>query len=114
MAVKQFTIIYASQTGQAKSIAENISDLASQRNFKTNLFCISEYEKRFHLNSLNEPVVFVISTTGDGETPETATRCYSKLRSKALPKNFLENLHYTLLGLGSTMKYGATWVLTSI
>jgi flavodoxin len=95
-----FTIIYASQTGQAKSIAENIYDLACANKTKASLYCMSDYETSFELNKIHEPVVFVISTTGDGETPETATKCFSRLKSKTLSKTYLENLHYALLGLG--------------
>ncbi len=102
MQSKPITVIYASQTGQAKSIAENICDLAAQNNFNAKLYCISEYEKSFQLNQISEPVVFICSTTGDGETPETARKCYSRLKSKTIPKDYLENLHYALLGLGDT------------
>ena len=48
---------------------------------------MSKFDKEFRLNELNEPVVFITSTTGDGEQPETATKCWNKL--KRLNSNYL-------------------------
>ena len=63
---------------------------------------MSKFDKEFRLNELNEPVVFITSTTGDGEQPETATKCWNKLKrlnSKNNP-NHLSNLKFALLVLG--------------
>ena len=101
-AKNQFSIIYASQTGQAKAIAESLFDLAQSKDFLVKIFCMSKFDKEFRLNELNEPVVFITSTTGDGEQPETATKCWNKLKrlnSKNNP-NHLSNLKFALLGLG--------------
>ena len=101
---KSFTIVYASQTGQAKTIAESLYDLAASNKFDAKIFCISEHDKTFKLNELNEPLVFVCSTTGDGETPETARKCWFKLKrlDTNTNKDYLKNLNYALLGLGDT------------
>jgi methionine synthase reductase len=100
----EITIIYASQTGQAKAIAESIFDLASKHDSKANIYCISKYDKEFKLNELTEPVIFISSTTGDGETPETALKCWNRLKRLNSEKdsNYLKNLNYALLGLGDT------------
>ena len=79
--MSKFIIIYASQTGQAKAIAESIFDLANEKkNFKPEIHCISQHDKAFKLNEITVPVVFISSTTGDGETPETAFKCWNKLK----------------------------------
>ncbi len=98
----QFSIIYASQTGQAKAIAESLFDLALNKGFLVKIFCISKFDKEFKLDEMKEPVVFITSTTGDGEQPETAIRCWNKLKrlnSQNNP-NHLGNLKFALLGLG--------------
>jgi flavodoxin len=53
MISKQKTvIIYASQTGQAKAIAESINDLLIQHEFEPTVHCISEQGVAFNLNEL--------------------------------------------------------------
>ena len=39
-----FIIIYSTQTGQAKAIAESISDLARKNKYNAELTCITDYE----------------------------------------------------------------------
>lgn len=103
MTLKQnsVTIIYCSQTGQAKAIAESIYDLAASNQFEAEIHCVSGYDKKFKLNEITNPVVFVCSTTGDGEVPETGFRCWNRLKRKEDDK-FLSNLNYAILGLGDT------------
>ena len=42
----QFLLLYASQTGQAKAIAEEIADNCSQYDLVANIHCMSMTEKR--------------------------------------------------------------------
>lgn len=99
-----FKVIYASQTGQAQVIAESIFDLAGANNFDAKIFSIKDYGKTFTFDNNQDPIVFVCSTTGDGEVPETAFRCWNKLKRITSETNpgFLKNLNYALLGLGDT------------
>lgn len=99
--MKSFTIVFATQKGQAKAIAELIHDSASKHGFQADFFDISKHEKKFHLNNLSNPLVFVCSTTGDGEVPEMATKTFKKLKLEQ-NTNALSNLNYALLGLGDT------------
>ena len=98
---RQLLILYASQTGQAKVIAESIHDLANEKGFESNLYCISKHDKEFELKEIKMPLIFVCSTTGDGETPETARKCFNKLKRLDVTSNktYLANLNYALLGL---------------
>lgn len=41
-----FTILYGSQTGQAKAIAEEIYEQSENHGFKPKLFCLSTTEKK--------------------------------------------------------------------
>jgi methionine synthase reductase len=101
---KTIVIVYASETGQAKIIAETINDLAVENGFQPKLYNINQHDKEFNFNELTDPVVFICSTTGDGETPETARKCYFKLKRLDTETNkaYLSNLNYALLGLGDT------------
>ena len=44
-------------------------------------------------------IVFVVSTTGEGEPPDHALRYWRKLKKKTLPNDFLKHINYTLLGV---------------
>ena len=99
--VKSFTIIYVSETGQAKAISESLYDMASAHHYEAKLFCISNYDQEFKLNEIQAPIVFVCSTTGDGDLPETAFKCWNKLKREK-NSDALSNVNYALLGLGDT------------
>ena len=49
-------------------------------------------------------MVFIVSTTGDGEPPDTTLKFVKTIRAKTLPSDFLKNLHYTLLGKDKFMQ----------
>ena len=97
----KFTILYGSQTGQAKAIAEEIHEFSEQHGLLSNLFCLSLTEKKFTLEK-EALVVFVVSTTGEGDAPDTMCKFFRRLKKKTLPGNHLENCRYALLALGDT------------
>lgn len=97
----KFTVLYGSQTGQAKAIAEEIHEFSEQHGLQSNLFCLSLTEKKFTLEK-EALVVFVVSTTGEGDPPDTMCKFFRRLKKKTLPGTHLENLHYALLALGDT------------
>jgi sulfite reductase alpha subunit-like flavoprotein len=47
-------------------------------------------------------IVFIIATTGDGDPPSTMLNSWKFLLRKDLPKNSLENLNFTVFGLGDS------------
>lgn len=96
-----FTILYGSQTGQAQAIAEEIHENSSQHGLQSKLFCLSQTEKKFTLEK--EPlVVFVVSTTGEGDPPDTMLKFMRRLKKKTLPSDHLKECQYALLALGDT------------
>ncbi|KAJ8311185.1 hypothetical protein KUTeg_011262 [Tegillarca granosa] len=97
-----FLLLYGSQTGQAKAIAEEIAEKAeTQHNLKANVYCLSQTEKKFNIEK-EKCVVIVTSTTGDGEPPDTAAKFFRRLNKKTLQEDYLSNINYTLLGLGDS------------
>ncbi|TSL10165.1 Methionine synthase reductase [Bagarius yarrelli] len=97
----RFLILYGSQKGQAQSIAEQLSDQAAEHGLEAEISCLSK-EDKYRLEKEHSPVVFVISTTGDGEPPDTALKFVRKIRKKCLPRDHFAHLHYALLALGDT------------
>lgn len=44
-------------------------------------------------------MVMVVSTTGEGEPPDTVSKFWRRLKKKTLPGNHLEHLRFALLGI---------------
>ncbi|CAN8102393.1 unnamed protein product [Discula destructiva] len=54
-------------------------------------------------------VIFVTSTTGQGEFPANATAFWKSLLRKKLPPSCLSHLHYTIFGLGDSSYPKFNW-----
>lgn len=92
------TILFGSQTGNAKHVAQDIGDAASAKGFAVKVQDLAEYKAA---NLKNERyLVIVTSTYGEGEPPENAISFYNYLFSKKAPQ--LPELRYAVLGLGDT------------
>ncbi|KAG9347912.1 hypothetical protein JZ751_003929 [Albula glossodonta] len=100
-AKRRFLLLYGSQRGQAKSIAEEISDQAKEHGFVADVYCLSQ-EDRYNLEKETAPVVFIVSTTGDGDPPDTAIKFVKAIKSKTLPSDHFSHLRYAFLALGDT------------
>ncbi|NWV34501.1 MTRR reductase, partial [Grantiella picta] len=98
---RRFLLLYATQKGQAKAIAEEIWQQASAHGFEADMHCISEMDK-YNLETEKDPVVIVISTTGTGDPPDTARKFVKKIQDKTLPPDHFAHLQYGLLGLGDS------------
>ncbi|TMS34194.1 hypothetical protein L596_001833 [Steinernema carpocapsae] len=83
------------------SIAQQIFDYYCEHGLTPRLHILDKSEKEFHIE--NEPlVVIVISSTGDGDPPENASRFMRRICRKTLPADFLANTRFALLGLGDS------------
>ena len=47
-------------------------------------------------------VVFVCSTTGEGDVPDNASRLWRRLKKRSHPADHLDHLQFSVLGLGDT------------
>ncbi|NWT83623.1 MTRR reductase, partial [Lanius ludovicianus] len=98
---RRFLLLYATQKGQAKAIAEEIWQQAGAHGLEADMHCISEMDK-YNLETEKDPVVIVISTTGTGDPPDTARKFVKKIQDKTLPPDHFAHLQYGLLGLGDS------------
>jgi sulfite reductase (NADPH) flavoprotein alpha-component len=95
-APKKLTIIYASQTGNAKGLAGSLKEKAVAQGIAADVFAAGDYKGK---NLAKESyVVFVASTNGEGEAPDDAIDLHDFLQSKKAPK--LAELNYAVLALG--------------
>ncbi|XP_069956956.1 methionine synthase reductase-like [Cherax quadricarinatus] len=95
-------LLYASQTGNAKLIAEDIREKCESEGVSCCLRCCSQLQQ--HLNNLHQVtcLILVAATTGDGDPPDTARKFNQHLHKKDQPRDALSHLSYTVLGLGDT------------
>eukprot|EP01134_Creolimax_fragrantissima_P006496 CFRG6496T1 len=96
-------ILYASQTGTAEAVAEELSEIINlELKLDHRIMCASKSKKEFKITE-EELVIFVVSSTGDGDPPDTATKLWRELRKpKTGPGIDLSKLRFTVLGLGDT------------
>lgn len=99
--MQRFLLLYASQRGQAKAIAENICEQALAHGFSADLHCVSESDT-YSLKTETAPLVVVVSTTGSGDPPDTARKFVKEIQDKTLPPDTFAHLRYGLLGLGDS------------
>ncbi|CAG9000008.1 MAG: Sulfite reductase [NADPH] flavoprotein alpha-component [Candidatus Celerinatantimonas neptuna] len=92
------TILYASQTGNAKGVAEKIYQQACEQNIPAVLCNIGD----FKLKGLKKEthLVIVASTNGEGEPPDDALEFHDFIASKKAPR--LDGLKYAVLSLGDS------------
>ncbi|XP_009637048.1 methionine synthase reductase [Egretta garzetta] len=98
---RRFLLLYATQRGQAKAIAEEIWQQAGTHGLEADMHCISETDK-YNLETEKDPVVIVISTTGTGDPPDAAREFVKKIQDTTLPPDHFAHLQYGLLGLGDS------------
>ncbi|XP_057680952.1 methionine synthase reductase isoform X1 [Corythoichthys intestinalis] len=97
----RITILYGSQKGQAQSIAEGIAEEAEEHGLLAELSCLDQKDK-YNLEKEKSPVIFIVSTTGDGEPPDNALQFVKQIKKKNLSSNHYQHIHYALLALGDT------------
>ncbi|MGR5325480.1 assimilatory sulfite reductase (NADPH) flavoprotein subunit [Vibrio sp. DNB22_17_1] len=94
----KLSIIFASQTGNAKGVAEALEQEAKAEGIAVELFDACDYKGK---NLAKEThVIVVASTNGEGEAPDNAIELHEFLQSKKAPK--LPNLQYAVIALGDS------------
>tara|TARA_B100000963_G_scaffold212348_1_gene185037 strand:+ start:236 stop:676 length:441 start_codon:yes stop_codon:yes gene_type:complete len=88
-------IIYATQTGNAEEVAQNLSSIAITKGFKVsinemNYYTMDQFRKL-------ENVAIVTSTYGEGEVPEMGIEFWNDLKASKIKTS---KLKYGLIALG--------------
>ncbi|XP_062899930.1 methionine synthase reductase isoform X2 [Mobula hypostoma] len=96
----RFLLLYATEKGQAKAIAEEITENADGKGFVADLHCLSQMEE-FNLEKEHAPVVIITSTTGSGELPETAKQFFQEVSGISAPHHYA-HIKYAVLALGDS------------
>ncbi len=95
---QRLTIVYGSQTGNARRAAEALAQQAEAAGLSVRLLRADAYPQR---ELANERLLYlVISTQGEGDPPDDSIGLVEFLRGKRAPR--LPELKYAVLGLGDS------------
>ncbi|MHB1056609.1 MAG: assimilatory sulfite reductase (NADPH) flavoprotein subunit [Rhodanobacter sp.] len=97
-AVERLTIVYGSQTGNAKRVAEQLAARGEAAGLPLRLLRADAYPQRELAQERH--LLLVISTQGDGEPPDDARGLFEFIAGKRAPK--LPALQFAVLGLGDS------------
>ncbi|KRE90595.1 NADP oxidoreductase [Frateuria sp. Soil773] len=97
-AAARLTIVYGSQTGNAKRIAEQLARRGEAAGLPLRLLRADAYPQRELAQERH--LVVVISTQGDGEPPDDARGLFDFIAGKRAPR--LPSLQFAVLGLGDS------------
>ena len=92
------TILYASQTGNAAGVAQQLHDTLAAQSVPVTLSNVLDYR----IKSLKKEthIIIVASTYGDGEAPDEALAFYNSIMGDKAPK--LDHLSFAVFGLGDS------------
>ncbi|KAI9795232.1 MAG: NAPDH-dependent diflavin reductase [Piccolia ochrophora] len=101
------SILYGSETGTAQDAAEELGRITERLHFVTRIVELDAC----NISSLrqNSLVVFVVSTTGQGDLPANARSFWKSLLRKRLPVDVLQDVAFTLFGLGDSSYPKFNW-----
>lgn len=95
---KEVTILYGSQTGNAKGLANKTAKQLEGNGFKVTVSSMSDY-KANNLKKVQN-LLIIVSTHGEGDPPDNALSFHEFLHGKRAPK--LDDLHFSVLALGDS------------
>ncbi|SPO06019.1 related to Probable NADPH reductase TAH18 [Cephalotrichum gorgonifer] len=104
---RSILVLYGSETGNSQEIAEDLDRIAQRLRFESTVAEMNSVQ----LSALPQYslVIFVISTTGQGDVPRNAALLWKKLLRRKLPPGCLGSVAFTTFGLGDTSYPRFNW-----
>jgi sulfite reductase (NADPH) flavoprotein alpha-component len=93
-----FTIVYASESGNCETLANNLAKAARKNGMKPTLIDMADLELA-QLGAAKRLVV-IAATWGEGDPPARAVRVYGELMGEGAPR--LDDVEFGVLALGDT------------
>lgn len=95
---KEVTILYGSQTGNAKGLANKSKTTLEGKGFQVTVSAMSDF-KTNNLKKVKN-LLIIVSTHGEGDPPDNALTFHEFLHGKRAPK--LGDLNFSVLSLGDS------------
>lgn len=95
-------VLHASQTGTAAEVAKNISSSIEGMGIASRVVSMNEMGFANLTKEQTPLVIWVASSTGDGEAPDNATKFYNEIRKRSHAEGRLHGIRFTGLGLGDS------------
>ncbi|CAJ2513535.1 Uu.00g016540.m01.CDS01 [Anthostomella pinea] len=104
---RRMLIAYGSETGNSQNLAVDLGRIAERLRFRTTVTEMNDVE----LGALSRYplVIFVISTTGQGDIPSNAIKFWKSSLRKRLPQGCLGHVRFTTFGLGDSSYAKYNW-----
>jgi sulfite reductase (NADPH) flavoprotein alpha-component len=97
-ASKEVTILYGSQTGNARGLAKKASSTLEGKGFQVTVSAMSDFKPNNIKKVKN--LLIIVSTHGEGDPPDNALTFHEFLHGKRAPK--LDDLNFSVLSLGDS------------
>ncbi|ORZ09116.1 hypothetical protein BCR41DRAFT_309714 [Lobosporangium transversale] len=104
---RRILFLYGSQTGCAQDVAENAAREARRMHFSATVSAMDDYDRSLLIRE--HFVVFVASTTGQGEEPDNMKKFWKFLLRKSHPNDALDHMEFTVFGLGDSSYIKFNW-----
>lgn len=97
-------LLYGSETGNAQEISYHLSYILKENidNCEITVDILNNYSENYEILNNSDYVIFVCSTTGNGDFPENASRFWRKIKSRKLEKELFSNVNYSICALGDS------------
>ncbi|KAI0682536.1 riboflavin synthase domain-like protein [Cytidiella melzeri] len=105
--LREVSILYATETGNAQDVAERLARLCRRLHFDVHVASLDKYEPDSLFSA--HTVIFVISTTGSGREPRSMASFWSSLLRADLPPDLFDHLSFAVFGLGDTAYEKFCW-----
>ncbi len=92
------SLLWASQTGNAETLAENVAAKLRDSGWAVNLQAMNDYS--VEKLAQDKHAIFITSTFGDGDAPDSGGDFWHQLSSQSAPS--LANVDFALLALGDS------------
>ena len=94
----KLTVFYGTETGNCRGLAEKVAAKGRKNGVEVDVIDLASY-KADQLASIDNPMLFIISTWDDGEPPP---KCVPFFKSLTATEISLEGAQYAVLALGDT------------
>lgn len=95
-------ILYGTQTGNAKCMAEEIyHNMLNNNKHNYSIMCFNNVNDITLLNNYDF-VIMLCSTTGNGDFPDDTQKFWKNIKNRKLDKTLYSNLNVSICGLGDS------------